>query len=73
MIQGGLRGHLRWPLFRAIWSVIRPEFPPQTTALVDKVMAETPIAQPRDLSTELKSLLATAPPPQPGRQAEGRS
>jgi hypothetical protein len=60
MIQGGLRGHLRWPLFRAIWSLIRMEFPPETTTLVDKVLTETPLAQPRDLSATLKTLLAAA-------------
>jgi hypothetical protein len=62
MIQGGLRGHLRWPLFRAIWSMMRAEFPQETAGLVDQIMAQTPVAEPRDLAVELKRLLA---PPQP--------
>lgn len=61
MTLGGLRGHLRWPLFRAIWSMIRVEFSPETTKLVDEVLAQTRPAQPRDMSAELKRLLATPP------------
>jgi len=57
LVQGGLRGHLRWPPFRAIWSMIRVEFPKETTDLVDAVMADTPLAQPRDLPAELKRRL----------------
>ncbi len=60
MTLGGLRAHLIWPVFRAIWTMIRAEFPPETIAFVDKVVAETPIAQPRDLAAELKRLIAAA-------------
>jgi hypothetical protein len=41
--------------------MIRAEFPEETTALVDKVMAETPVARPRDLPTEVKNRLSGAP------------
>jgi len=61
LTRGGLLGHLRWPLFRAIWAMIRIEFPPETVALVDEVIAATPIAQPRDQRSELKRLLAAPP------------
>jgi hypothetical protein len=60
LVKGGLYGHLRWPIFRAIWSMIRREFPPETVALVEGVLAETPLAQPRDLPGQLKSLLSAA-------------
>ena len=63
MTLGGLRGHLRWPLFRTIWSMIRAEFPRETAELVDQVMAATPLAEPRDLPGELKRRLAATPPP----------
>ncbi len=68
MTLGGLRGHLRWPLFRAIWSMIRGEFPTETTGLVDQVMAATPLAQPRDPSSELKRRLDAAQPLAAGSQ-----
>jgi hypothetical protein len=63
MVKGGLRGHLRWPLFRAIWAMIRSEFPKETIALVDEVLETTPVAQRRDLPKELKSRLSVAPSP----------
>ncbi len=68
LTQGGLRGHLRWPLFRAIWSMIRVEFPHETRGLVDNIMAETPIAQPKDLPVELRRLVSAAPPLEPKPQ-----
>ncbi|HEY1414940.1 MAG TPA: hypothetical protein VGF42_03550 [Caulobacteraceae bacterium] len=60
LTRGGLRGHLRWPHFRAIWTMIRAEFPEETRGLVDRVMAETPVAQPRDLTDEMKRQLSVA-------------
>jgi hypothetical protein len=57
MTKGGLRGHLRWPLFRAIWSMIRMEFPTETVALVDEVVAQTAVAEAKDLPAELKRRL----------------
>jgi hypothetical protein len=55
-----LRTHLRWPVFRAIWSILRTEFPDNTTAFVDSVLTETPVAEFRDLPAEIKGLLAPA-------------
>jgi hypothetical protein len=60
MTLGGLKGHLRWPLFRAIWSIIRLEFPPETTELVDKIIAQTPVATPRDFGADIKRQLSGA-------------
>jgi hypothetical protein len=40
--------------------MIRAEFPEETRGLVDRVMAETPVAQPRDLTDEMKRQLSVA-------------
>jgi hypothetical protein len=60
MTLGGLRAHFVWPVFRAIWTTIRREFPAETVALVERVLAETPISEPRDLPAELRALLGAA-------------
>jgi hypothetical protein len=57
MTLGALRAHLAWPVFRAIWTMIRMEFPPETMAFVDDVMTQTPVAAPRDLSADLRNAL----------------
>jgi hypothetical protein len=61
LTEGGLRGHLRWAVFRGVWSIIRGEFSAETVALVERVLAETPLAPPRDLPTYLKSQLLDPP------------
>ncbi len=58
MTLGGLRAHLRAPLFRAIWSMIREEFPPDTGAYIDGIIRDTPLSEPTSLSARLKRELA---------------
>jgi len=43
-----IRNLLSWPVYRALWRGIRPGFPPQSVSLVDRFIADTPLAEPVD-------------------------
>jgi len=58
MTVGGLRAHLRAPVFRAIWAMIREEFPAETGAYIDQVIRDTPLSEPTSLAARLTRELA---------------
>jgi len=58
MTLGGLRAHLRSEVFRAVWRMIREEFPAETGAYVDQIIRETPLSELTSLSARLTRELA---------------
>jgi hypothetical protein len=56
--MGGVRLWLAQPTFRALWKAGRLSYAPEWASYVDKMIAETPIAQPLDTVAEFKANLA---------------
>jgi hypothetical protein len=57
-IEFGVHYYLAQPVIRALWSTSKAAYPAKTVALIDGLIARTPLATPVDLSSLLKISLA---------------
>jgi hypothetical protein len=56
--MGGVKFWLALPASRALWKFDRVTYAPEWMSYVDKLMAETPLAKPADISVAFKANLA---------------
>jgi len=56
------RGFLAHPVFRAVWMGNRANFAPEFASFIDKVIDETPLAEPTDVLAQLEANLAKLKP-----------